>query len=78
MTDRERFHLIKSIQNAEPENGMLSVSVGVMNEILDLLKEQEPVSVYEAKISKCACGNIVNRYYHPKFCGYCGKKLMWY
>lgn len=42
------------------------------------LKEQEPVPVYESKISKCACGNIVNRYYHPKFCGCCGKELMWY
>lgn len=43
-----------------------------------ILKEQEPVCVYEAKINKCVCGNIVNRYYHPKFCGYCGKELIWY
>lgn len=52
-----------------------------MNELLadalELLKEQEPVCVKESKIDKCVCGNIVNRYYHPKFCGYCGKKLMW-
>ena len=45
---------------------------------LELLKEQEPVVVYESKISRCACGNTVNRYWHPKFCGYCGKELMWY
>lgn len=43
-----------------------------------LLKEQELVCVYETKNSKCVCGNIINRYYHPKFCGYCGKELMWY
>lgn len=50
----------------------------VAADALELLKEQEPVYVYEAKISKCTCGNIVNRYYHPKFCGCCGKELMWY
>lgn len=47
-------------------------------DVLELLKEQEPVCVKEDRINKCVCGNIVNRYYHPKFCGYCGKELIWY
>lgn len=42
------------------------------------IKDQKPICVYEDKINKCACGNIVNRYYHPKFCGYCGRELIWY
>lgn len=45
---------------------------------LAMLKEQEPVCVKEDRINKCVCGDIVNRYYHPKFCGYCGRKLLWY
>ncbi len=49
-----------------------------MRDVLALLKEKEAVAVYESKISRCACGNTVNRYWHPKFCGYCGKELMWY
>lgn len=49
----------------------------IMDKHYKRLKEQEPVCVNEGKISICACGNIVNRYYHPKFCGFCGKELMW-
>lgn len=45
---------------------------------VELLKEQETVAVYESEISKCSCGNVVNRYFHPQFCAFCGKKLMWY
>lgn len=43
-----------------------------------LLREQEPVPVYEDKISKCECGETVCRYWHPKFCGFCGRELLWY
>ena len=42
------------------------------------LKEQEPLIVYEDKINKCVCGNEINRYWHPEYCGFCGKKLEWY
>ena len=45
---------------------------------IEALTEQEPVLVYESKISECICKNTVNRYWHPKFCGFCGRKLMWY
>lgn len=44
----------------------------------ELLKEQEPVAVYECKVNKCVCGNEINRYWHPEYCGFCGKKLLWY
>ena len=43
-----------------------------------MLKEQEPLAVYEDKVNKCVCGNEINRYWHPEYCGFCGKKLLWY
>jgi len=42
------------------------------------LKEQEALPVYEDKNNKCECGEIVCRYWHPKFCGFCGRELLWY
>ena len=47
-------------------------------EALSLLREQEPLAVSEGKINKCVCGNEINRYWHPEYCGFCGKKLEWY
>lgn len=49
-----------------------------MIDTLKLLKEQEPLAVYEGKVNKCVCGNGINRYWHPEYCGFCGKKLEWY
>lgn len=43
-----------------------------------MLKEQEPLAVCEGKANKCVCGNEINRYWHPEYCGFCGKKLLWY
>lgn len=43
-----------------------------------MLKEQEPLAVYEDKVNECVCGNGINRYWHPEYCGFCGKKLLWY
>lgn len=43
-----------------------------------LLEEQETVPVYEDKINKCECGETICRYWHPNFCGFCGRKLIWY
>ena len=43
-----------------------------------LLKEQDPLAVDESKVNKCICGNEINRYWHPEYCGFCGKKLEWY
>ena len=48
------------------------------HDALIALKEQETVSVYENKINKCECGEKICRYWHPKFCGFCGRKLLWY
>jgi len=45
---------------------------------ISLLKGQEVVPVKEDKINKCECGETVNRYWHPKFCGFCGRELLWY
>lgn len=45
---------------------------------LTLLKEQEVILVYEDRINKCKCGEIVDRYWHPKFCGFCGRELLWH
>ena len=45
---------------------------------LALLKAQEPLAVRETELNKCVCGNIINRYWHPEFCGFCGKKLVWF
>lgn len=45
---------------------------------LAILKEQETVPVKEDKINKCKCGETVCRYWHPEFCGFCGRKLLWY
>lgn len=54
------------------------ISLTKAEEIFALLKAQEPVPVKENKISKCECGETVCRYWHPKFCGFCGRKLLWY
>lgn len=45
---------------------------------LNLLNEQEAVPLKEDKINKCECGETVCRYWHPKFCGFCGRELLWY
>lgn len=51
------------------------------SDALVLLKEQdeqEPVSAYESAISKCVCGEVLNRYVYPNYCGNCGRKLIWH
>lgn len=53
------------------------------NDALALLKAmtpkaQEPLAVRETELNQCVCGNKINRYWHPEFCGFCGKKLEWY
>lgn len=45
---------------------------------ITLLKEQEPLPVLEGKVNECTCGHEINRYWHPKLCGFCGKELIWY
>lgn len=39
--------------------------------------EALPVCVYQDRINKCACGNEVIRYWHPYYCGFCGRELIW-
>ena len=43
-----------------------------------MLKKQETIPVYEDRINKCECGETICRYWHPKFCGFCGRELLWY
>ena len=52
--------------------------IQLMRDALALLKEQEPLAVCEDKINKCVCGNEINRCWNPEYCGFCGKKLLWY
>lgn len=53
-------------------------AIGFVDDALELLNEQEPVSAYESAISKCVCGNVLNRYVCPNYCGNCGRKLIWH
>ena len=50
----------------------------LIDDALELLKEQDLLPVSEGKVNKCTCGHTINRYWHPKFCGFCGKQLIWY
>lgn len=87
MSVKERLNLIRNIQNAEPENGMFSVSVEAMNEILDVLKESvSPVlpasHLYETysqtRHGECPkCGADINEYDNSKCCGRCGQMVKW-
>lgn len=54
------------------------VRTDLLQTVVGLLKEQEIVPVKEDKINKCECGETVCRYWHPKFCGFCGRELLWY
>lgn len=81
MIDRER--IIRGLEQAKCEINPVSASRKVrlraaVDDAISLLKEQEPLAVYEGKVNKCICGNEINRYYHPEYCGFCGKKLEWY
>ena len=59
-------------------NGKSECTAELASDALDLLKEQEAIQVPEDKINKCECGETVCRYWHPKFCGFCGRNLLWY
>lgn len=50
----------------------------VNRDAVEMLKEREALAVEEGKVEKCVCGNEINRYWHPEYCGFCGKKLEWY
>lgn len=54
------------------------------NDILVLLKEQEPKTVIithqneYCKDGKCpSCGHELDDNMHPKYCGYCGQAVKW-
>jgi hypothetical protein len=59
-------------------NGKSECTAELASDALALLKEQEAIQVPEDKINKCECGETVCRYWHPKFCGFCGRNLLWY
>ena len=91
MADRERVisTLNAAIDIAFGTNCELAkIPVDIAVHAVDMLKEREPVNhieanetlpvcVYEDRINKCACGNEINRYWHPYFCGFCGRELIW-
>lgn len=74
---------IKWLENLKQDIGQLRHEdlwpyAQAIDEIIDILEEQETVPVKEDKINKCECGETVCRYWHPKFCGFCGRELLWY
>lgn len=87
MTVKERLNLIRIIQNAEPENGMFSVSAEALNEMLDVLKESiSPVlspshlwqTYSQTRHGECPkCGADINEYDNSKCCGRCGQAVKW-
>ena len=85
MSDREKvikaFDDAKELVWCEDDEYTVGYNNGIeagKNIALSLLKEQEPLAVYEGKVNKCVCANEINRYWHPEYCGFCGKKLVWY
>ena len=76
MTDREQ--VIADLQYMKRDVLEDSDKDITLNKAIALLKEQEPLAVYEGKVNKCVCGNEINRYWYPEYCGFCGKKLEWY
>lgn len=61
-----------------PYKGMCLCAMALRFDVLALLKDRDPLAVDEGKVNKCVCGNEINRYWHPEYCGFCGKKLEWY
>ena len=82
MIDREKvikgLEWIVTLFSNYERHAMGDEEMQSLNDAIALLKAQEPIPVYEDKINKCECGEEVNRYWHPKFCGFCGKELLWY
>lgn len=76
MIDRKK--VIKALEDAYVTDGVIKMSIQVRDVLVAMLKEQEPLAVSEGKVNKCVCGNEINRYWHPEYCGFCGKKLEWY
>lgn len=83
MSDKERLHLIQSIQRAVPAatDGMINVSVEAANEIVELLKERETVLERNGHHIHCQkCGEYwcdTDRELDPfpmNFCPSCGRK----
>lgn len=81
MTDREKvIEELERVVNAIV-NGYIHEPARTVNAIADaiaMLKERELLAVEEGKVNKCVCGNEINRYWHPEYCGFCEKKLKWY
>lgn len=74
---------IKWLENLKQDIGQLRHEdlwpyAQAIDEIIATIEEQEVVPVKEDKINKCECGETVCRYWHPKFCGFCGRELLWY
>lgn len=76
MEDIDKF--IKALEDADVTDGVIKMSNQFRDVLVALLKEQEAIQVPEDKINKCECGETVCRYWHPKFCGFCGRNLLWY
>ena len=81
MAEIDREKVINDLQDAVNDDWMWQHAdyyAKAMENAIALLKEQETVPVYEDKINKCECGETICRYWHPTFCGFCGRKWLWY
>ena len=82
MGNRDKTYLLKELTRTLDESDSTAAFClcqrWILKDALALLEERETVPVYEDKINKCECGETVCRYWHPKFCGFCGKELLWY
>lgn len=78
----DRKYLLKEAQRTLDESDSTAAFClcqrWILKDALAMLKEQEPLAVYEDKVNKCVCGNEINRYWHPEYCGFCGRNLLWY
>lgn len=74
MTNKEAIETIKA-NYPDERYTMLREALDMAMEVLEA---QEPLAVRETRKNKCVCGNEINRYWHPEFCGFCGNKLLWF
>lgn len=83
MTEKAFKQMMSGLKEAKDEYGRTVFpdcrsKYYAVRDAIELLKKQEPLAVDEGKLNKCVCGNEINRYWHPEYCGFCGNKLEWY
>ena len=78
MWDRERMEYVTTMYQCGCCHAKVEKNDTICWHCRSKLSRRKTVPVYENTINKCECGATVNRYWHPKFCGFCGRELLWY